>query len=135
LLIGVSSGATGVSAEEYARVRIHSNHAFSVLAAHTLTSHKHADDSSRFVLVRDPHSRSSYTEDSVTDGIFKELRSINPAQRSTGAFWILWPQFLRYFSSLTISTYNSDNFDVREHGKFTRSSVENVISYRFHLSQ
>ncbi|CAF4269699.1 unnamed protein product [Rotaria sp. Silwood2] len=128
LLIGVSSGGTGVSSEEYARVRIHNNHAFSVLAAHAFDS-----QSLRFVLVRDPHSHSNYREGLLTENILKQLRLINPANHSTGAFWISWPRFLRYFSSLTISTYNSDYFDIREQSKFTRSSIHYVTSYHFHL--
>jgi hypothetical protein len=130
LLIGASSGRTSISREEYAHVHIHGNHAFSVLAAYAF-----ANSSSRFVLVRDPHSRSDYTEDSLTEGVLKQLRLINPARRSNGAFWISWPRFLRYFSSITISTYNNDHFDIREQGKFTCSSTENITSYRLHVSQ
>ncbi|CAF3878990.1 unnamed protein product [Rotaria sp. Silwood2] len=128
LLIGVSSGGTGVSSEEYARVNIHDNHAFSVLAANALGS-----KSSRFVLVRDPHSHSDYREKSVADSVLKQLHLVNPAQRSTGAFWISWPRFLRYFSSLTISTYDSDLFDIREQGKFTQSCTQSVMTYHFHV--
>ncbi len=128
LLIGTSTGGTGVSAEEYASVHIHGNHAFSLLAAHELSIKPF-----RFVLIRDPHSHSRYAEDSITGNILKQLRAFKPADRSTGAFWISWPQFLRYFSSITISTYNSDHFDIRERGKFTRSSTDHVTSYRFHL--
>ena len=127
-MIGVSSGRSDISSEEYARVRIHGNHAFSVLAAHTLDHHP-----SLFVLVRDPHSHSSYTEESVTQHVLKQLHSINPAEHSTGAFWISWARFLRYFSSITISTYDSEHFDVREQGKFTSSSTQWIVSYRFHL--
>ena len=129
MLIGTSSGVTGVSSDEYARVHIHKNHAFSILAAHALGG----ASSARFVLVRDPHSHSEYQEDAVTESVLKRLRSVNPAKRSTGAFWISWPQFLRYFSSITISTYNSDHFDLREQYKFTRSSTENVMAYYFHV--
>ncbi|CAF3941195.1 unnamed protein product [Rotaria sordida] len=128
LLIGVSSGGTGVSSKEYARVHIHNNHAFSILAVHALGS-----KSSRFVLVRDPHSHSNYREESVTESVLKQLRLVNPARRSTGAFWISWPRFLHYFSSLVISTYNGDLFDIREQCKFTRSSTENVTTYHFHV--
>ncbi|CAF4044824.1 unnamed protein product [Rotaria sp. Silwood2] len=80
-LIGTSSGGTGVSSEEYARVRIHNNHAFSVLAAHALSN-----GLSRFVLLRNPHSYSNYREESVTESVLRQLRSVNPAHRSTGAF-------------------------------------------------
>ena len=37
LLIGASTGRTDVSSEEYSRVHIQSNHAFSILAAHALS--------------------------------------------------------------------------------------------------
>jgi hypothetical protein len=127
-LIGTSSGGTGVSAEEYASVHINRNHAFSLLAATTLNT-----EPFRFVLVRDPHSHSRYAEDSVTGSVLQQLCAFKPTDRSTGAFWISWPRFLRYFSSITISTYNSDHFDIRERGKFTRSSTDYVTSYRFHV--
>ncbi|CAF1267771.1 unnamed protein product [Rotaria magnacalcarata] len=130
LLIGTSSGGNGVSSDEYARVHIHKDHAFSVLAAHGLDN-----ASARFVLVRDPHSHSNYREDDVTDSVLKRLRVINHAGRSTGAFWISWTRFLRYFSSIAISTYNKDDFDIREQCKFTRSSTEYVMTYYFHLSR
>lgn len=130
LLIGVSSGGTDVSREEYNHVHIHGNHAFSLLAAYAFPN-----SSSRYVLVRDPHSRSYYTEDSITESVLKQLRLINPAHRSTGAFWISWSRFLRYFSSITISNYNSAHFDIRESGKFTRSSTEDLTSYHLHVPQ
>lgn len=128
MLIGVSSSGTGISSEEYASVRINSNHAFSILAAHSL-----GNASSRFVLVRDPHARSNYTETSITESILKQLREVNPTHRSTGAFWISWPRFLRYFSSMTISTYRSEYFDVRELGQFTTSSTQWIMSYRLYI--
>jgi hypothetical protein len=127
-LIGTSSGGNGVSSEEYARVHINKDHAFSILTAHAL-----GGASARFVLVRDPHSHSNYREEAVTDSVLKQLRLVNHANRSTGAFWISWPRFLRYFSSITISTYNSDHFDIREQYKFTRSSTEFVMAYYFHV--
>ncbi|CAF1007734.1 unnamed protein product [Rotaria sp. Silwood1] len=130
LLIGVSSSGTGVSSEEYARIHIHENHAFSILAAHAF-----ANDSTRFVLVRDPHSRSNYTEELVTESVLAQLRLVNAARRSTGAFWISWPRFLRYFSLITISTYNSDHFDIRQQGQFTQSATQCVATYHFHVPQ
>ncbi|CAF1657448.1 unnamed protein product, partial [Adineta ricciae] len=71
----------------------------------------------------------------ATEAVLKQLRAINPAQRSTGAFWISWSRFLRYFSSITVSTYKSSDFDVREAGRFSRSSIDDVLSYRFHVPQ
>ncbi len=129
-MIGTSSGGTDVSPEEYASVHINRNHAYSLLTAHTLSIKPH-----RFLLVRDPHSHSRYAEDAVTETVLKQLRAFNSADRSTGAFWISWPRFLRYFSSITISTYSSDNFDIRERGRFTRSSTDHVTSYCFHVPQ
>ncbi|CAF3070054.1 unnamed protein product [Rotaria sp. Silwood2] len=128
LLIGTSSGGNSVSSEEYARVHIHKNHAFSILSVHEL-----GDTKGRFVLVRDPHSHSNYREEAVTESVLKRLRLVNPADRSTGAFWISWIRFLRYFSSITISTYNSNDFDIREQCKFTRSSTEYVMTYYLHV--
>jgi hypothetical protein len=130
LLIGVSSGGTAITKEEYASVHIHKNHAFSILAAHALT-----DGSGRFVLVRDPHSHSQYREASVTKDVIEQLRRVNPAHRASGAFWISWKAFLRYFSSLTISTYNSDHFDMRQRGEFTRSPTQCVTTYQFQLNE
>ncbi|CAF1219075.1 unnamed protein product [Rotaria magnacalcarata] len=130
LLIGVSSGGTDVSSEEYVDVHIHKDHAFSLLAASALRSVSH-----RFVLVRDPHSHSTYREELVTESILKQLRAVNPEKRSTGAFWISWPRFLRYFSSITISHYNSDHYDMREEGKFTLSSTQKVITYNLHVPE
>lgn len=127
-MIGTSSGGTGVSSEEYDRVRIHKNHAFSILDAHVLPGHP-----SRFVLVRDPHSQSSYQEGAVTENILQQLYLVNPARRRTGGFWISWSRFLRYFSSITISHYNSDYFDIREEGRFTKSPTEYVKVYYLDL--
>ena len=71
-----------MSSEEYARVHINKDHAFSILATHALGG----ASSARFVLVRDPHSHSNYREAAMTDSILKRLRLVNPADRSTGAF-------------------------------------------------
>lgn len=130
LLIGASTSDTGISREEYARVKIRGHHAFSILAVHKLSAHDVVGDSRQFVLVRDPHSHSHYREESITDSIIGKLRAINAARRSTGAFWISWPKFLNYFSSITISTYDPNHFDIREQGTFTRSPTERVASYR-----
>ncbi|CAF1095120.1 unnamed protein product [Adineta steineri] len=130
LLIGASTSGTNVNRDEYAAVHINSNHAFSILAAHTLIN-----DTSRFILVRDPHSRSRYTEDLITKPILEQLRKVNPTHRSTGAFWISWPRFLHFFESITISTYNSNHFDIRQQGQFTQSSTEVIKSYFFDVPQ
>lgn len=123
-LIGASTGGNGVSSEEYDRVSIRKDHAFSILAATALS-----EGSDRFVLVRDPHSYSNYREKSLTNVYLKQLQLVNPARRSTGAFWISWRRFLRYFSSITISNYNSDYYDIRKQYEFTQSSTENIMAY------
>ncbi|CAF3875319.1 unnamed protein product [Adineta steineri] len=130
LLIGASTSGTNVSRDEYARVNIRGNHAFSLLAAHALVN-----DTSRFVLIRDPHSRSRYTEDLITEPILEQLRLVNPTHRSTGAFWISWPRFLHYFSSITISCYNSNHFDIRQQGQFTESATQPISAYCFHVPE
>ena len=130
LLMGASTGGTSVSVAEYNSVHIHANHAFSLLAAHTLSTSPH-----RFVLVRDPHSHSRYSEDAITGAILKQLHAFKPSDRSTGAFWISWRRFLRYYSSITISTYKSEHFDLREQGRFSRSATDNVTSYRIHVPE
>ncbi len=119
-----------MSATEYSQVRIQNNHAFSILAAHVLSG-----CSFRFVLVRDPHARSNYTDKYVTPTVLDQLRLVNNTPRSSGAFWISWPTFLRFFASIIISTYNEDHFDIRHEGQFTRSSTQYVPTYRFHVSE
>jgi hypothetical protein len=130
LLIGASTGRTDISAEEYARFHIQSNHAFSILAAHALPG-----CSSCFVLVRDPHARSNYADQYVTSAVLHQLRLIDDTPRSSGAFWISWSRFLRFFASITISSYNEDHFDIRHEGQFTRSSTQYVPTYRFHVPE
>lgn len=85
------------------------------------------------MLVRDPHSHSNYREDSVNASVLRQLREVNRTGHSEGAFWISWSRFLRYFSSITISTYKGEHFDVRERGQFTKNSTDMVMSYRFHV--
>ena len=129
-LIGAATSCSDITHEEYSQVHIQNDHAFSILAVHMLS-----ETNDRFVLVRDPHARSNYTDTHVTPTVLAQLRSINDTPRSSGAFWISWPRFLRYFSSLTISNYNKDNYDIRHEGQFTRSSTQSVSTYEFHLSQ
>ncbi|CAF3749085.1 unnamed protein product [Rotaria socialis] len=130
LLIGASTGRSDISAEEYTRNNIPSNHAFSVLAAHSLSN-----ISMQFVLVRDPHARSNYSDESITPYILTKLNNINRDYISPGAFWISWPKFLRFFNSITISSYATDYFDIREVNRFTRSSTQLIPTYHFHLSK
>lgn len=130
LLIGAGTGRLDVNEEEYQRIHLHSNHAFSILAAHYL-----AEISMQFVLVRDPHARTNYREELLTTGILQQLNSILPSRLPSGAFWISWPVFLQFFASITISTYSSDYYDVREIGKFTQSAIESIRTFHFQISQ
>ncbi len=126
-MIGTSSGGTVISPEEYATVHINKNYACSILAAHILNI-----EPFRFRLVRGPH-HSRYAEHSITGNVLQELSVFKPTDRPTGAVWISWPRFLHYFSSITISTYNCDHFDIHERSKFTRSSTDCVTCCRFHI--
>lgn len=121
--------------EEYDSVRIHRNHAFSILAAHSLNAHDFPKDEHRYILVRDPHSYSRYSEPTLNKQILGILRLKNPADRSSGSFWISLSSFLRYFSSISISRYDGDMYDVRQKGKFTRTASENLQNYQFQLSE
>lgn len=130
LLINASTGRLDVSEEEYALNHIPSNHAFSVLAAYS-----HPSISMPFILVRDPHARSYYQDEFLTVPILNKLNSLGRNSRSPGAFWISWPKFLRFFNSITISSYASDDYDVREVNRFTQSSTQLLPSFHFHLSK
>ena len=130
LLIGASTGRLDVNIKEYARNNIPNSHAFSVLAARSL-SHI----SMNFVLVRDPHARSNYIDELVTSSIRNQLNTIHRNDRSPGAFWISWPRFLRFFNSVTISSYENDYYDVREVNRFTHSSSQLIPTFQFHLSK
>lgn len=88
----------------------------------------------QFVLVRDPHARSTYVDELVTPYILNKLNNNNNRNyASPGAFWISWPKFLRFFNSITISTYSDDYYDIREVNRFTRSSSQTIPAYHFHL--
>ncbi|CAF3665498.1 unnamed protein product [Rotaria sp. Silwood1] len=128
LLIGASTGRHDVSKDMYDQIRINSNHAFSILATHATDK-----DSVRFVLVRDPHACSCYRDEYITPKVLTQLRTINNAHRSTGAFWIEWTKFLRFFSKLTISTYVNNYFDIREQAKFTRLPTDPITVFYFHV--
>jgi hypothetical protein len=88
-----------------------------------------------FVLIRDPHARSNYHDELMTSTIRNQLNSMNQNSQSSGAFWISWPKFLRFFNSITISSYASDYYDIREVNRFTRSSTQLIPTFHFHLSQ
>ncbi|CAF4007491.1 unnamed protein product, partial [Rotaria sp. Silwood1] len=88
----------------------------------------------QFVLVRDPHARVDYKEDIITSSILTQLNSMISFHLPSGAFWISWPVFLQFFESITISSYASDYYDIREVAKFTQSSIEPIPTFHFHVS-
>ena len=88
-----------------------------------------------FVLIRDPHARSNYKDELITPFILRNLNTIDRNSQSSGAFWISWPKFLRFFNSITISSYASDYYDIREINRFTRSSTQLIPTYHFHLNK
>lgn len=88
-----------------------------------------------FVLIRDPHAHSCYRDELMDPTIQRQLDQMSRNSQSSGAFWISWPKFLRFFNSITISTYASDYYDIREVNRFTRSSTQPVPTFQFHLSQ
>jgi hypothetical protein len=98
-----------MTTEEHVRNNIPNNHAFSVLAACSVPS-----SSLEFVLIRDPHASSNYQEELMTPMIRNKLNFMNRNGQSSGAFWISWPKFLRFFNSITISLYASDYYDIRK---------------------
>ncbi|CAF3087405.1 unnamed protein product [Rotaria sp. Silwood2] len=128
LLIGAETGRTDVNAEEYNRVHIQSHHAFSILAACSIPK-----ISMQFVLVRDPHAQINYREKIITSSIIAQLNSMISFCLPSGAFWISWPVFLQFFNSITISSYASDYYDIREVAKFTQSSTEPIPTFHFHV--
>ncbi|CAF4057136.1 unnamed protein product, partial [Adineta steineri] len=130
LLIGTSTSRTNISTDEYHRARIRANHAFSVLFVTTLPT-----DPSRFLLIRDPHGNTDYSDRSIKSSIRTQLHSLYETHHSSGVFWISWPNFLHFFDSVTISTYASDYFDIREQAKFTRSPIQPVPAYYLYVGQ
>lgn len=130
LLIGASTGCEEVDEQEYELVGLNPNHAFTVLLAVALPVN---DD--RFLLLRDPHGTTKYSEDWLSPANRTYLRSMyHDAPNSTGVFWIAWLKFLHLFDSITISTYVSNHFDIREESQFTRSAVDPVNAYYFTVS-
>ncbi|CAF1341645.1 unnamed protein product, partial [Didymodactylos carnosus] len=127
LLIGVATGRSDVSDDEYTRVKIHGNHAFSLLKVHSLSHDK------RFVLVRDPHSCTNFEDKHVTRESLDSLQKVQRAERRSGSCWISWQMFLKYFSSITICRWRADMFDVRADGQFTLDASQPITVYQFHL--
>ena len=126
-MIGASTGCTEIDLYEYQLAGLRPNHAFTVLAARALSVN---DD--RFLLVRDPHGTTNYSEDGITPAIRLSLRRIHDDMANeSGTFWIAWFNFLRFFDSITISTYVDKHFDIREKAQFTQSPTESVPAYYF----
>jgi hypothetical protein len=131
LLIGASTGGqTSVSREVHMSVGIYQGHVFAVLAAH-----QPFPGAPHFLLLRDPHSETTYSEPMLTNEIREQLASVHSADRWSGTFWIAWTHFLRYFSSLTISTYNSNHYDIRLQGRFAQSLADQTTTYHFSVPQ
>lgn len=130
LLIVASTGRSDMTNEEYHDNYIQNNHAFSVLAAYSIS-----EIAMDFVLIRDPHARSNYKDELLTRIHLEKLNRIYPNSQSSGAFWISWPKFLRLFNSITISCYASDYYDIREVNRFTRTSTQSIPTFHFHLSK
>ncbi|CAF1256605.1 unnamed protein product [Rotaria sordida] len=130
LLIGASTSRTDVNKDVYDQFKVHGNHAFSILAAHALDN-----DLCRFVLLRDPHAHSCYTDERVTPEVLQILRTVHKAHRSSGAFWMEWSKFLLLFSKITISTYVGSHFDIREQARFNRSPTDSISVFYFHVPQ
>lgn len=116
---------------EYELVGLNPNHAFTVLAAKSLSVGE-----GRYLLLRDPHGTTKYTEDSISPPVRKQLSSTRTeTPNSSGIFWIVWSNFLRFFDSITVSTYANNQFDIREQAQFTQSATEPVPAYYFVLSK
>jgi hypothetical protein len=127
LLIGVATGQPIVNRDDYQRAGLNSNHAFALLATKALPVGE-----GRFLLLRDPHGMTKYSDESITPTTRNYLKSISDESSiATGTFWISWSNFLYFFSSITISTYVSEHYDIREEARFTQSSLEPVSSYYF----
>ena len=130
LLIVASTGRSDITNEEYHTNYIQNNHAFSILAAYSIR-----EISMDFVLIRDPHARSNYTDELLTRTHLQKLNQIHRNSQSSGTFWISWPKFVRLFNSITISCYASDYYDVREVNRFTRTPTQSIPTFHFHLSK
>lgn len=127
--MGASTGRADISQTRYAAVHIHGNHVYSVRTANTLPTGE------RFVMLRDPHARSQYRDDSISSKTLEILRKVYKDEESGGSFWISWEEFRRFFATLTICSYRDDLFDARLEGKFTPHAAHFVHAYYFHLDR
>jgi hypothetical protein len=129
-LIGASTSGADVDRHVYRFSGLNPKHAFAVLASTSLPS-----GAGRFLLIRDPHGSTDYSDDSITPSDRTYLHSIHPEVQNSGIFWIAWSNFLQLFVSITISTYVEDHFDIREVAQFTQSSSESIPVYYFTVSE
>lgn len=111
---------------DYKNVNIRNSHSFSMLAVRTLSNTRKS-----FVLLRDPHAETKYREEQITSDVLRQLNSTVPSPLPSGAFWISWPAFLRFFSSIIILACDDSDYDIRKVAKFTQSSTESIPT--FHL--
>ncbi|CAF1185551.1 unnamed protein product [Didymodactylos carnosus] len=127
LLIGASTGRSDISNDEYTHIKIHGNHAFSILKVYSLSHDE------RFVLVRDPHSCTRYEDKYITRETLNLLQAFHRGERRSGSFWMSWRIFLKYFSTITICQWRSDLFDVRSDGQFTTDASQPINAYYFYI--
>ena len=127
--MGASTGRKDLSTFDYEDVHLHENHVYSVRKACALPTGE------RFVLLRDPHARSDYTNDPISASALKTLQKIDKAEASTGSFWMSWMAFRRFIATLTICSYRDNLFDVRLEGSFTPHSAHYVQAYYFGLNR
>ena len=128
--MGASTGRSDVVMIEYDRIGIHGNHAFSIVLVKSLEK-----DSVRLLLIGDPHGKTNYCDQLIESSKRKELNLLYNKSKSSGMFWISWWNFLRYFDSITISTYLNNHFDIRQVSQFTKSSRDSISSYYFYLKE
>lgn len=130
LLMGASTGRSDVELDEYARIGLHVNHAFSIVLVKSLNK-----DVNRVLLLVDPHGKINYSDQLIDLSKVKEFDLLYKRKGSCGMFWISWWNFLRYFDSITISTYLNNHFDIREVSQFSKSSTDSISTYYFYLKE
>ena len=130
LLIGASTSGSPANEHHYHHVGLSPNHAFGVLTTTSLPVRN-----GRFLLVRDPHGVTHYSDESINSTDRHLLHKIHAEALKSGIFWISWENFLHYFDSVTISTYVSDHFDIREVARFTQSATDMVPTYYFTVTE
>ena len=130
LLIGASTSGSPTNEHHYHRIGLTANHAFAVLTTTTLPM-----CNGRYLLVRDPHGVTRFSDDSIRSSDRDLLCQIQSEGLKSGTFWITWENFVHYFDSVTISTYVSEHFDIREVARFSQSPTEPVPTYYFTVTE